>query len=66
MPTAPPAPETTLITGASSGIGRAFVHEFATAGSDCVLLARSEDTLHELADEIEATYDVAVPSCPPT
>ncbi len=59
MPSPPTAPETTLITGASSGIGRAFVHEFATAGSDCVLLARSEDTLHELADDIEATYDVA-------
>ena len=58
------SPETVLITGASSGIGRELVHRFAQAGSDCVLLARSEDTLHELADEIEAAYDVSAPVLP--
>ncbi len=53
-----PSPETVLVTGASSGIGRALAHRFARAGSDCVLLARSEDTLHDLADTLASSYDV--------
>ncbi len=58
------SPETVLVTGASSGIGRAFVHRFARAGSDCVLLARSEDTLHRLAEEVESAYDVSASVLP--
>jgi len=53
-----PAPETVLVTGASSGIGRALAHRFARAGSHCVLLARSEDVLHDLADTLTSAYDV--------
>jgi hypothetical protein len=53
-----PAPETVLVTGASSGIGRALARRFAQAGSTCVLLARSEDALHDLADGLGAAYDV--------
>ena len=52
-----PASETTLITGASSGIGRALAHRFARAGSTCVLLARSEDALHDLSDTLTTTYN---------
>jgi len=63
-PSVSASPETVLITGASSGIGRAFVHRFARAGSDCILLARSEDTLHELSDEVESAYDVRAPVLP--
>jgi len=54
----PPTPETVLVTGASSGIGRRLAHRFARAGSHCVLLARSADTLHRLADTLSADYDV--------
>jgi NADP-dependent 3-hydroxy acid dehydrogenase YdfG len=42
-----------VITGASSGIGRATAIAFARAGSSLVLAARREDRLRELADEIE-------------
>ncbi|PHQ33943.1 SDR family NAD(P)-dependent oxidoreductase [Rhodopirellula bahusiensis] len=44
---------TTLITGASSGIGRELAIQFAKGGNDVVLVARSEDKLRELASEIE-------------
>ena len=54
----PPSPETALITGASSGIGRKLAHRFARAGSNCVLLARSEDVLHDLATTLTTDYDV--------
>ncbi|WP_144059782.1 SDR family NAD(P)-dependent oxidoreductase [Rhodopirellula sallentina] len=44
---------TTLITGASSGIGRDLAQLFAKGGDDVVLVARSEDKLVELARSIE-------------
>lgn len=49
----PNASETVLVTGASSGIGRELAHCFAEDGSDCVLLARSEEALHALAQEVD-------------
>jgi len=51
-----PTSETALITGASAGIGREFAHRFARDGHDCVLLARSDDALHDLADTLESTH----------
>ena len=43
----------TVITGASSGIGRACAIEYARAGARVVLASREESRLRELAAEIE-------------
>jgi short-subunit dehydrogenase len=43
-----------VITGASSGIGAALARVFAAGGHDTVLVARREEPLHALADEIAA------------
>jgi short-subunit dehydrogenase len=45
----------TVITGASSGIGVALAHMFAHNGHELALVARREDRLRAVADEIAAT-----------
>lgn len=45
-----------LITGASSGIGEAFVHEFASRGANTIIVARSENELRKIAKGIENKY----------
>ena len=47
-----------VITGASSGIGKALAHEFAAKGANLVLGARQYVTLCEIAQDIEKQYNV--------
>ncbi|GGX67839.1 dehydrogenase [Litorimonas cladophorae] len=47
-----------LITGASAGIGAALAREYASRGWNLVLVARREERLHALAEELKARYDV--------
>jgi len=47
-----------LITGASGGIGKDFAYKFAANGYDVVLVARSEDKLNAIAEEIERKHNV--------
>lgn len=49
-----------LVTGASSGIGRAFAAELARRGAGLALVARRGDRLKELADELAGRYGVPV------
>lgn len=45
--------KTVLITGASSGIGRESAIEFAKLGANVILVARRQDKLGEIADELK-------------
>ena len=47
-----------VITGASSGIGAAFARVFAQKGWDLALVARREDRLNDLAEEMKAQFGV--------
>lgn len=47
-----------LITGASAGIGAAFVRAYAAKGANIILTARREDRLAALAQEIESKHAV--------
>ena len=45
-----------IITGASSGIGRATAIKFRKEGAEVLLVARSKDLLKNLASELDSTY----------
>ncbi len=51
---------TALITGASVGIGLEFAKTFATAKNNLVLVARSEDKLKTIANELQTTFGITV------
>jgi len=49
-----------LVTGGTSGIGLAFVHELAGHGCDIVLVARDEHRLDEVATDVRTRFHVDV------
>ena len=56
--------QTTIVTGASSGIGVEFAREFARRGSDVVLVARRLERMEKLAAELTSTYGVQATAIP--
>jgi NADP-dependent 3-hydroxy acid dehydrogenase YdfG len=45
-----------VVTGASSGIGRATAHSLAAYGADIALAARREEKLEEVEEELRSEY----------
>jgi len=52
--------KTVLITGATSGIGKACAELFAESGCNLVLTGRREDRLKEISTYLKSTYNVDV------
>lgn len=49
-----------LITGATSGFGKASAEKFAAAGWNCIITGRREDRLNSLAAELKKQYGIQV------
>jgi uncharacterized protein len=56
--------QTALITGASSGIGKALARRFAKHNFDLVLVARSADKLEALAEEVSRVHGINAKAAP--
>ncbi len=52
--------KTILITGATSGFGKAIAEKFAAANYNCIITGRREDKLYAVADELRKTYGIDV------
>jgi hypothetical protein len=52
--------KTALVTGASSGIGKAFAESLAARGANLILVASSEDKLRTLASQVKKQFKANV------
>lgn len=57
-------PKVAVVTGASPGVGRATVEEFAKQGYDVALLARDPDRLERVAGELRSAHGVRALAIP--
>ncbi len=55
---------TALVTGATSGIGEEFCWQLAAAGHDLVLVARNEERLEALANDLRMIAGVSAEVIP--
>lgn len=51
---------TALITGTTSGIGKAFTEKFASMGNNLILVSRNEDELKRQQEQLQSQYHVSV------
>lgn len=49
-----------LVTGATSGFGKAVAEKFAAEKWNCIITGRRAEKLHAFADELRSKYDVRV------
>jgi len=49
-----------LVTGATSGFGKAIAEKFALNGWNCIITGRRKDRLEELANNLSAQYNIEV------
>ena len=47
-----------LITGATSGFGKAIAEKFAAAKWNCIITGRRKDRLHAFSEELQNKYGI--------
>ena len=52
--------DTVLITGTTSGIGKAFAEKFASMGNNIVLVSKNRDKLQHQQIDLQSRYQVSV------